>query len=103
MGGGLLQLVNRDTQKFAMKCSAAQIDGEWIDVYKDPAGDPGKRSKRGRVTLWTSGGEFETAVTAPRRWTDRGTGWTDALITVWRDGNLLVETTLAEVRERAAV
>lgn len=103
MGGGLLQLVNRDTQKFAMKCSAAQIDGEWIDVYKDPASDPGRRGRRGRGTLWTSGGEFETAVTEPTCWTDHGLGWKDALITVWRDGNLLVETTLAEVRERAAV
>ena len=101
MGGGLLQLVNRDTQKFAMKCSAAQIDGEWIDVYKDPAGDPGKRSKRGRVTLWTSGGEFETAVTAPTRWTDHGTGWSDALITVWCNGTLLVDTTFDDVRARS--
>jgi hypothetical protein len=56
----------------------------------------------GRVTLWTSGGEFETAVAAPTRWTDRGTGWTDALITVWRNGNLLVDTTFDEVRARAA-
>jgi len=104
MGGGLLQMVNRDTQKFAMKCSAAFVNGEWIDVYKDPASDPGKRSKRGRVTLWTNGGEYETAVTAPTRWTDHGVGgWQPALQTVWRNGNLLVETTLAEVRARAGV
>ena len=103
MGGGLLQQVNRDTLKFAMKCSAAEINGEWIDVYKDPVSDPGKRSKRGRITLWTSGGEFETAVAAPGRWTDRGMGWSDALVTVWRDGDLLVDTAFDEVRARAAL
>lgn len=51
MGGGLLQMVNRDTYKFAMKCSAAKIDGVWTDVYKDPITDSGKGSKRGRLTL----------------------------------------------------
>lgn len=47
MGGALLQMVNRDTQKFAMKCSAAQINGEWVDVFKEPVTDPGKTSKKG--------------------------------------------------------
>jgi nicotinamide phosphoribosyltransferase len=101
MGGGLLQMVNRDTLKFAMKCSAAEVDGAWIDVYKDPVTDPGKKSKKGRINLWCSGGEFETAVVAPTRWTNRGMGWLDAMETVWRDGELLVDTTFDEVRARA--
>ena len=101
MGGGLLQQVNRDTQKFAMKASACEVAGEWRDVYKDPVTDPGKRSKRGRVTLWTSGGEFETAVTQPTRWCDRGMVWREALETVWQAGNLLRDQTFAEIRARA--
>lgn len=51
MGGALLQSVNRDTQKFAYKCSAVKVDGEWHDVYKNPVTDPGKKSKRGRLDL----------------------------------------------------
>jgi nicotinamide phosphoribosyltransferase len=98
MGGGLLQLVNRDTQKFAMKCSAALIDGEWVDVYKDPITDPGKKSKKGQVMLWTSGGEYETSTTQPTRWTDRGISWQPALIDVWKNGDLLVDVTFDEVR-----
>lgn len=48
MGGELLQKVNRDTLKYAMKASAASKDGDnWYDVYKDPVTDSGKRSKRG--------------------------------------------------------
>lgn len=47
-GGGLLQKVNRDTCKFAFKCSAVQVDGEWRDVRKHPITDPGKESKAGR-------------------------------------------------------
>ena len=39
MGGALLQQVDRDTQKFAMKCSSAEINGKWVDVQKDPITD----------------------------------------------------------------
>jgi nicotinamide phosphoribosyltransferase len=48
-GGDLMQNVNRDTCKFAIKCSAIKVNGEWRDVYKDPITDPGKTSLRGRI------------------------------------------------------
>ncbi len=98
MGGALLQQVDRDTQKFAMKCSAACVNGEWIDVQKDPVTDSGKKSKAGRVTLWTSGGEFQSGVEQPKGWTDKGLGWVEALEVVYRDGKLIQEITFAEVR-----
>lgn len=50
-GGALLQIVNRDDQKFAMKCSAAKVNGEWVDVFKDPITDKGKQSKKGILAL----------------------------------------------------
>jgi len=51
MGGALLQQHNRDTQKFAMKCSYMEVDVKGIDIFKDPITDPGKKSKRGRLDL----------------------------------------------------
>ena len=48
-GGDLMQNVSRDTLKFAMKCSAIKVNGEWRDVYKDPITDQGKKSIRWRV------------------------------------------------------
>jgi nicotinamide phosphoribosyltransferase len=108
MGGALLQIVNRDTQRFAMKCSAMSRisdfgDEQWFEVVKDPVTDSGKRSKGGRVTLWTnSGGEFASGVTAPTGWSDKGIGgWTEALVEVFRDGKLVSEITFAEVRANA--
>lgn len=50
-GGGLLQKVNRDTCKFAIKCSSITINGEERVVFKDPKTDVGKRSKKGRFAL----------------------------------------------------
>lgn len=62
MGGGLLQKVDRDTYKFAMKASAIEIDNQWRDVFKDPVTDPGKKSKKGLLTLVQDRetGEFRT-------------------------------------------
>jgi nicotinamide phosphoribosyltransferase len=113
MGGALLQIVDRDTQKFAMKCSAMSRavwveDGdlgsgfktEWRDVVKDPITDPGKKSKAGRVTLWSNGtGEFVSSVDEPKQWADRG--WTDALVPVFCNGNLHKDYTFEEVRANA--
>ena len=67
MGGALLQHLNRDTQNFALKCSAARINGRWIDVYKDPVTDKGKQSKRGRMTLLRHRelGTFQTVPVPP--------------------------------------
>jgi nicotinamide phosphoribosyltransferase len=51
-GGALLQQLDRDTCKWAYKACAAKIDGEWVDVYKDPVTDTGKQSKRGKIQLF---------------------------------------------------
>ena len=103
MGGALLQQLDRDTQKFAMKCSSAEINREWVDVQKDPVTDSGKKSKAGRVQLWTnSGGEYASTVSTPTGWTDRGIGgWTPALVEVYRDGTLVNEITFEQVRANA--
>ena len=96
-GGALLQQVNRDTLKFAMKCSAALINGDWVDVYKDPVTDTGKRSKRGRLQLVKEpGGEFQTVYYSDSQ-VDK-----DLLQVVFRDGALLNQTTFDQVRTRAA-
>lgn len=47
MGAGLLQHVNRDTYRFAMKASAVAVNGIWSPVFKDPITDKGKASKKG--------------------------------------------------------
>ena len=93
MGGGLLQQVNRDTQKFAFKCSAALCGGTWRDVSKEPITDSGKRSKRGRLSLVSDGRAYQT-VRSPRA--------DDLLVPVYENGAVLRTYTLEEVRANAA-
>ncbi len=93
-GGGLLQKIDRDTQKFAFKCSAIEINGSWYDVYKDPVTDTGKRSKKGRLALRQENGRYSTV-------TEREAGDANLLIPVFRNGELLYEDTFAQIRERS--
>jgi nicotinamide phosphoribosyltransferase len=92
MGGALLQQVDRDTQKFAMKCSSAQINGAWVNVQKDPVTDSGKKSKAGRVTLYKSDTGYYSGV---EDWMP------SALVEVFRDGKLVTEYTFDQVRANA--
>jgi nicotinamide phosphoribosyltransferase len=50
-GGGLLQKLNRDTQRFAFKCSSIVVGNQERDVFKRPVTDGGKKSKAGRLKL----------------------------------------------------
>jgi nicotinamide phosphoribosyltransferase len=101
MGGALLQQVHRDTQKFAMKCSAVRIDSVWRDAFKDPVTDPGKASKRGRLTLLKSRMNHELMLARRDSEQPFDPEWEDLLQPVWRDGELLRDETLATIRSRA--
>ena len=101
MGGALLQQHNRDTLKFAMKCSHVYrtIDGQEIsvDVFKDPVTDHGKSSKAGRLDLIRdTSGNYQTIAIG-----DKSAANTSVMRTVYENGEVLVEYTFDEIRARA--
>ena len=93
MGGGLLQKVNRDTQRFAFKCSAQYRNGEWIDIWKEPQ-DKSKSSKRGRLKLVKENNQYKTVPYI------RGGYFHNQLVEVFRDGELLQNYKWEEVRRQ---
>lgn len=107
MGGALLQKLDRDTLKFAFKCSAIMINGKWQDVYKDPITDRGKRSKCGRLDLIKHGNghggwNFETIrIDDVER---GGQSKSTAMRTVFENGELYpqADETLEQIRVRAS-
>jgi nicotinamide phosphoribosyltransferase len=99
MGGALLQQQNRDTMRFAIKCSAIKRDGsQWDEVRKVVITDPSKASIGGRFDLLRfSDGEFETVNTD---YDDRAAcGAENVLQTVFENGKMLRHQTLDEIRE----
>ena len=95
MGGGLLQKVNRDTLRFAMKASAMQINGAWRDVYKQPITDSGKNSKRGRLAVIRDAGAIKTVREDALSWES------NLLCPVFRNGELLVDDNFDVIRTRS--
>lgn len=100
MGGALLQRHDRDTQRFAFKTSYLKVDGEDVDVYKDPITDPGKRSKRGQLTLIQNNDQFKT-VRIEEVAEYETTGWKVALVPVFNNGVVLKKYTWEEVCENS--
>ena len=94
MGGGLLQKINRDTQRFAFKCSARRDENGWHDVWKKPL-DISKASKAGRMSLIP----YDHSVTTVA-WPNAAE---DLLQVVFENGEVVSRSTLAEARERAEV
>lgn len=101
MGGGMLQKVDRDTLKYAMKASAIKIkDGDWVAIFKDPITDKGKTSKKGRLALVHNCGVGSCSYkTVPKFVTDERGG--NLLRKVFRNGELLVEDDFETIRKRA--
>ena len=92
MGGGLHTAVNRDTQRNAFKCSAQLRDGVWHDIFKNPL-DSSKKSKTGRFKLIKENKSFKTVSID-----SEGENY---LQTVFKDGELLVDDTFADIKQRA--
>jgi nicotinamide phosphoribosyltransferase len=103
MGGALLQKVNRDTQKFALKCSYAEVGSEKIAVMKSPVemNEEGKMmpsfkaSKAGRLKLVDDGAGFRTVAES-----EPGV---DLLETVFENGELKKEYTFEDICNRAII
>ncbi len=97
MGGGLLQKINRDTQRFAFKSSYQERLGVGYDIWKEPI-DISKTSKKGKLMLiLTEDGGYKTV----KQDTDVSTEGLDLLETVFKNGELVRDMTFNEVRNNA--
>ena len=100
MGGALLQKVDRDTQRFALKCSSAIIDGKEVQVEKSPTEmdadgnitESFKKSKAGRLKLVKINGDFKTVNQSDND------SLADELHIVFENGKLVNEISFEQVR-----
>jgi nicotinamide phosphoribosyltransferase len=106
MGGGLLQKLDRDTQRFAYKVSSVKVGDEYRIVQKSPATDMTKASKGGLLILTKNAqGEYKTETLSPAEYShakENGKAMPKNLLEVVYEGGgkILRDDTLAAIRER---
>jgi len=74
-----------------------KIDEQEINVSKDPITDPGKKSKKGRMTVNKRDRNIITLCG------DDQDKETDMLNTIFENGKLLVNPTMNEIRKRSLI
>lgn len=99
IGSFTYQYVTRDTFGFAMKATYGEVNGQSREIFKDPKTDDGtKKSARGLLGIYKdANGNLEMKDTA-----DYETETGGELKTVYKDGQLLVEMSLADIRDLQA-
>lgn len=98
IGSYTYQYNTRDTFGFAMKSTYGEVDGEAKEIYKDPITDDGlKKSAKGLIYLQANSLDGKTEMIDQVDWSTEKTG---LLKTVYKDGKIIKETTLSEIRNR---
>ncbi|MFT3826234.1 MAG: nicotinate phosphoribosyltransferase [Chitinophagaceae bacterium] len=105
MGGALLQKLDRDTQKFAFKCSYAEVNGNPVQVQKHPLEidhhgklvQSFKRSKAGQLKLIYINNEYQTIKINEHPEQE------DQLVTVFENGKIIHQYNFESIRNRAQV
>ena len=95
------QYNTRDTFGFAMKATYGEVDGEGREIFKDPITDSGtKKSAKGLLQVYRPEGAHgygKLQLKQSCTWEEESQG---LLQTVFKDGKLVKETTLDEIKER---
>ena len=92
-GGYLLQMVNRDILRFAMKASNIVVDGKSKEIYKAPKTDMTKASKAGRLTLVNRNNNIITIKENELLNSDE-----ELIHTIFENGKLLIDLIFADIR-----
>ncbi|MEO9532441.1 MAG: nicotinate phosphoribosyltransferase [Crocinitomicaceae bacterium] len=96
VGSFTYQYNTRDTFGFAMKATYGEVDGEGREIFKDPITDDGtKKSAKGLIKIVLENGEYKMIDQAT--WEQEKEG---ELKEVFRDGKLLVDQKLSDIRAR---
>lgn len=95
IGSFTYQYNTRDTFGFAMKATYGEVNDEGRAIFKDPITDDGtKKSAKGLMKIELENGIFK--LTDDVSWEEESKG---ELKEVFRDGKLLVDASLSEIRE----
>ncbi len=96
IGSYTYQYNTRDTFGFAMKATYGEVNGVGREIFKDPITDDGtKKSAKGLMKIELENGRYKLIDQVDWKTEHEG-----ELKEVFRDGKLLIDQTLAEIRKR---
>ncbi|WP_299273259.1 nicotinate phosphoribosyltransferase [uncultured Psychroserpens sp.] len=96
IGSFTYQYNTRDTFGFAMKATYGEVNGEGREIYKDPITDDGtKKSAKGLIKIEKQNGSY--ILKDQVSWSDEQLG---ELREVFRDGSLVIDENLSDIRKR---
>jgi nicotinamide phosphoribosyltransferase len=96
IGSFTYQYNTRDTFGFAMKATYGEVNGMGREIFKDPITDDGtKKSAKGLIKIELEKGSYKLYDQVT--WEQEQTG---ELKEIFRDGKLIVNQTLSEIRNR---
>jgi nicotinamide phosphoribosyltransferase len=96
IGSFTYQYNTRDTFGFAMKATYGEVNGTGREIFKDPVTDDGtKRSAKGLIKIVRENDQYRMIDQVS--WTEEAGG---ELKEVFRDGKLLIDWTLQQIRDR---
>lgn len=96
IGSFTYQSLTRDCFGFALKAIYAEVGGEAVEIYKDPATDDGtKKSAKGLLRVEKEGNDFVLYERQSREEFEGG-----ALIPIFRNSQLLVDEPVSVIRQR---
>lgn len=98
IGSYTYEYVTRDTFGFAMKATYGEVNGIGRDIFKDPKTDDGtKKSAKGLMQVYRDKKTGKLVLKDQCTWEEERQG---ELKTIFKDGKLLVNRTLEEIRQR---
>jgi len=99
IGSFSYQYVTRDTFGWALKSTYCKINGTSIQIFKDPKTDDGtKKSQKGCVVVYEKDGVYTWE--DQKEFIEASIDPNNKLQPIFRNGKLLVDDTLAAIRER---
>ncbi len=99
VGSYTYQCNTRDTFGFAVKATYSVVDGQPVNIFKDPKTDSKKKSAKGLLRVISNAGEYSLQDQVTQEEED---GPLNSLVTRFEDGKFVNQTTLDEVRQRLA-
>ncbi|UPT66574.1 MAG: nicotinate phosphoribosyltransferase [Sphingobacteriales bacterium JAD_PAG50586_3] len=99
IGSYTYQFNTRDTFGFAMKATYGEVNGIGREIFKDPVTDDGtKKSAKGLMKIVQENGTYKLIDRVT--WDEERTG---ELKEIFRDGKLLIDQSLSDIRKRLIV